>query len=547
MNSGCVRTCDAAGNMTAGPKPGDEAESDGTEHAYTYDAWNRMVKVRERAYSGGSPGGWSDVAQYRYDGLGRRIVKVDDSAEGDPRYDYYYDRGQVVEEHLDQDETYPLAQYVWHPYYIDAPALRWYDSDTDGQSVAEHYYTHDANFNVTAVMNNSGTVLERYHYSPYGAVTILNDDFTPDDDGLSDIANPYLYTGRRLDAETGLYYYFARYYHAQLGRFINRDPITYGGGDANLYRYVGNRPTIAVDPSGWELILEPLKTPFEGIVPLPPIWEPETQDPFASMPGADEPLVDIITSPWSIPAYPSLPWGWGPSGTVFEGSSMPYDDCDGLAFSGEDDLLWSPYYGTDLYPIAQPEPTPMPIVTFTDSRGVVAAGTADGRLFVGKYEVYWLELDNPHYNPYLKDGEGVFVAKDHNVHILGETTTSTFDMALEAILLFFARGAGRRGANYADDTLGVPGKLPSRVPSEVEGTLSRIESGVKFPHRNDGAIFQNREGLLPTKPPGYYNEYVHPTPGVSGPGAQRIVIGKGGEIYYTPDHYGTFIPLKPGG
>ncbi|HUT10495.1 MAG TPA: RHS repeat domain-containing protein, partial [Thermoguttaceae bacterium] len=80
MNNGCIGTYDAAGNMTAGPKPGDEAQSDGTEHEYTFDAWNRLVEVTDDA---GTP---ATIAEYRYDGLGRRIVKVDDSAEGDPRY-----------------------------------------------------------------------------------------------------------------------------------------------------------------------------------------------------------------------------------------------------------------------------------------------------------------------------------------------------------------------------------------------------------------------------------------------------------------------------
>ncbi|WP_407082811.1 ribonuclease domain-containing protein [Pseudomonas germanica] len=42
----------------------------------------------------------------------------------------------------------------------------------------------------------------------------------------------------------------------------------------------------------------------------------------------------------------------------------------------------------------------------------------------------------------------------------------------------------------------------------------------------------------------YYTEYVHPTPGIAGPGPQRIVVGKGGEMYYTADHYKTFIPIK---
>ncbi|MEJ6816508.1 ribonuclease domain-containing protein [Pseudomonas sp. LF-5] len=75
-------------------------------------------------------------------------------------------------------------------------------------------------------------------------------------------------------------------------------------------------------------------------------------------------------------------------------------------------------------------------------------------------------------------------------------------------------------------------------------TLDRIKSGGSFPHRNDGSIFQNRASDLPQKPAGYYTEYVHPTPGIAGPGPQRIVVGKGAEMYYTADHYKTFIPIK---
>jgi guanyl-specific ribonuclease Sa len=80
-------------------------------------------------------------------------------------------------------------------------------------------------------------------------------------------------------------------------------------------------------------------------------------------------------------------------------------------------------------------------------------------------------------------------------------------------------------------------------PPEVQATLKRIRAGQSFPHRNDGTVFQNREGLLPPKPDGYYREWVHPTPGVQGPGSQRVVTGKDGEAYYTPDHYRTFIPV----
>jgi RHS repeat-associated protein len=60
----------------------------------------------------------------------------------------------------------------------------------------------------------------------------------------------YRFTGREFDGETGLYYYRARYYDAQVGRFIGTDPIGFNGGDANLYRYVGNNTTNATDPNG---------------------------------------------------------------------------------------------------------------------------------------------------------------------------------------------------------------------------------------------------------------------------------------------------------
>jgi RHS repeat-associated protein len=70
------------------------------------------------------------------------------------------------------------------------------------------------------------------------------------------IAHLYGYTGRELDKETGLQYNRARYLDLVLARFISQDPIGFNAGDANLYRYVGNEPTMATDPSGlrgWEI------------------------------------------------------------------------------------------------------------------------------------------------------------------------------------------------------------------------------------------------------------------------------------------------------
>ncbi|MCA9982332.1 MAG: ribonuclease, partial [Anaerolineales bacterium] len=59
-------------------------------------------------------------------------------------------------------------------------------------------------------------------------------------------------------------------------------------------------------------------------------------------------------------------------------------------------------------------------------------------------------------------------------------------------------------------------------------------------YNKDGSTFQNREGLLPSQPRGYYREYTVETPGSRDRGARRIVAGEGGEFYYTADHYASF-------
>ncbi|MBV8063083.1 MAG: hypothetical protein JOY51_05780 [Nevskia sp.] len=85
---------------------------------------------------------------------------------------------------------------------------------------------------------------------------------------------------------------------------------------------------------------------------------------------------------------------------------------------------------------------------------------------------------------------------------------------------------------------------------DLTATLQRIKAGQPFPSRDDGTEFHNfpppgqDQPSLPARPAGYYHEYVHPTPQEAGPGPQRLVIGLRGEVYYTPDHYSTFIQLN---
>lgn len=82
---------------------------------------------------------------------------------------------------------------------------------------------------------------------------------------------------------------------------------------------------------------------------------------------------------------------------------------------------------------------------------------------------------------------------------------------------------------------------PNDLPPEARKTLALIEKGGPFPYSRDGIVFENREGRLPSKPSGYYHEYTVETPGSSDRGARRIITGKNGEIYYTDDHYDTFV------
>jgi ribonuclease T1 len=78
------------------------------------------------------------------------------------------------------------------------------------------------------------------------------------------------------------------------------------------------------------------------------------------------------------------------------------------------------------------------------------------------------------------------------------------------------------------------------LPTEARATLALVKAGGPFPYPQDGRVFSNREKLLPLQRRGYYREYTVRTPGVPERGARRIVAGRGGEYYYTADHYRSF-------
>jgi ribonuclease T1 len=90
----------------------------------------------------------------------------------------------------------------------------------------------------------------------------------------------------------------------------------------------------------------------------------------------------------------------------------------------------------------------------------------------------------------------------------------------------------------------VPEVAAGELPGEARQTIALIRKGGPFPYERDGIVFGNFEKRLPEKDRGYYREYTVRTPGVKGRGARRIVAGKGGELYYTDDHYNSFRRIR---
>lgn len=97
----------------------------------------------------------------------------------------------------------------------------------------------------------------------------------------------------------------------------------------------------------------------------------------------------------------------------------------------------------------------------------------------------------------------------------------------------------------ADDVPGADSGLDvtalSDLPAEATDTWRLVESDGPFRYDEDGTTFQNRQGLLPDERADYYREYTVPTPDSPDRGARRLVTGAADEVYYTADHYRSFV------
>ncbi len=170
---------------------------------------------------------------YQYDTLGRRIAK---NVNGTIT-NFVYSGQDLIEE---RDATNAVTAKYVYAGGIDNPVKVIKGANT-------YYYQQDALGNVTALTDSSGAIFETYTYDAFGKPKIKDGSGAT----MSTSSQPFLFTGREFDVETGLYHYRARAYSPELGRFMQVDMLGIEADLVNFYRYVANRPVRFVDPWGW--------------------------------------------------------------------------------------------------------------------------------------------------------------------------------------------------------------------------------------------------------------------------------------------------------
>jgi RHS repeat-associated protein len=218
---------DAEGNLVRKTERATGVVSD-----YTYDHRNRLIRFEQR-----SAGGiMLAEAAYVYDVFDRRIVKsVDpDGAGPAPQQEtrYVYDG---LNAWADFDALNQLIARYLHGEGLDNLLARWRPIEGTAWYLTDHLGT------VRDIADATGVIINHLDYDSFGRLVSQTDPA---------VGDRFAFTGREYDPELDMYYYRARYYDPQLGRFISQDPLGFEAGDSNLYRYVGNAPLAARDPLG---------------------------------------------------------------------------------------------------------------------------------------------------------------------------------------------------------------------------------------------------------------------------------------------------------
>ena len=192
----------------------------GMATTYTYSPENELSNYQSAVLS----------SQYKYDGLGRRIQKLVMPGGSPTTTRYVYDEEDIL---LEYDGNNILQARYLHGPGIDDPLLLERGSQ-------RYYYHSDGLGSITEITDATGIVVKSYLYDSFGNLR----------NQTGGLLNPYTYTGREYDSESGLLYYRRRYYDPLIGRFLSRDPLGYMLGELNLYTYTRNSPVNFTDPYG---------------------------------------------------------------------------------------------------------------------------------------------------------------------------------------------------------------------------------------------------------------------------------------------------------
>jgi RHS repeat-associated protein len=216
--------------------------SDASGKSYTWDYENRLTQAVV-------PG--TGTVAFKYDPFGRRIQKSGPLGTTNYLYegtDAGVSGANVIEE-VDNSANV-LARYTsTQSLGIDQPIAQL-------RSGTVSYYEQDGIGSITSLSNPAGTLANTYTYDVFGKLTA----------STGTVTNPFQYTGRDYDSETGLRYYRTRYFDPTIGRFINEDMAHFEGG-LNFYRYVKNSPPRFVDPFGLAPVNQQDMTSLEGLFP----------------------------------------------------------------------------------------------------------------------------------------------------------------------------------------------------------------------------------------------------------------------------------------
>jgi RHS repeat-associated protein len=211
----------------------------GETKKYYYDAENRMTKYEHQA-SDISP---VDItAEYKYDIFGRRLQKNVNNV----ITNFFWENDTMTYE---LDEQYkPIRKYITGLGMDDYEGHLEYSEVTDWSA---HIFNPQYNPPwYTYMKDQVGTVYKVYDHKNHSiADSRAYDSFGNLVNQTGTTKTPLGFQGKYYDQESGLNYFYHRYYNPAIGRFTSEDPIGFGGG-LNLHRFVNNNPTNFIDPTG---------------------------------------------------------------------------------------------------------------------------------------------------------------------------------------------------------------------------------------------------------------------------------------------------------